>query len=669
MVYRLVVLLISGLTAIHCTAEFTANPAGATSTSRYEQRQQYQDAVDFIKTGQLHRYNKVKDQLTDYPLYPYLEYMRKIYNISAQDANAIYGFAEQYPDTPIAEQLIQNWLYSLGQRGQWRTFLSHYSDDVSAPKIDCYNAYALYKTGQREAAYSAARDLWLSENSQPDECDPVFRVLRRDNQLTPELAWQRFAMSLTADEVSLATYLMRFLSDDDRQLARNFKMVHTKPYNVGRTSIFSEDHHKNRQMILHGVEQLAPISSGAAFDAFEAYQSIHEFTAAQLNNTWERIGILLAVDGDPGNRLEKLPINTADHPRLVEARIRLALRRQDWSETLVLINMLPDHLRSSPRWQYWTARVLMGSTDSADRQAATEIYTKLAQYRNYYGFLSADALGQPYDFKDTPLDVSREQILSMEATPGIQRALELFVLNELNRARQEWYFTTRDFSDIERKIVARVAQKWGWYRHAIYAMARAEAWNDLQVRFPLAYQHNFITSARTADIPLHWSMAIARQESAFMPDARSSAGALGIMQLMPDTASLVAGEIGMNSVSRNDLIDPEVNIQLGSAYLGDLLRRFRQNRILATAAYNAGPSRVEKWLNPSLPMDVWIETIPYHETRHYLQNVLMFGAIYGHRLYGDQPMIYASEKADFSAAQITLNRPVADEQFTMSASD
>ncbi|MBD3646069.1 MAG: lytic transglycosylase domain-containing protein, partial [Pseudomonadales bacterium] len=416
---------------------------------------------------------------------------------------------------------------------------------------------------------------------------------------------------------------VHFLERDDKQLANNLKMVHLSPWNVQKIATFREDHEKNRFIIAHGVERLARINANAAHDAFEEHQALHNFSDEVKNRVWVTVGIHLTFDGDPLNHLDDLPINITEHPDLTEARIRFALRRQNWGDVLVYINLLPEEFQASPRWQYWKARVLMGSDDQADRQAAQEMFRKIAAERNYYGFLAADSIRQPYNFDDNPTPISQEQILSLEATPGIQRALELFVLNEMSRARREWYFTTSEFSDIERQVAARVARKWGWYRHAIHSMIRAEAWDDLEIRFPLAYQHTFTANARTADIPLHWSMAVARQESAFMPDARSSAGALGIMQLMPATAALVADSMDMKGVSESDLTDPSLNIQLGSWYLGSLLRQFDQNRILATAAYNAGPGRVREWLDPSLPLDVWIETIPYRETRHYVQNVLM----------------------------------------------
>jgi len=190
-------------------------------------------------------------------------------------------------------------------------------------------------------------------------------------------------------------------------------------------------------------------------------------------------------------------------------------------------------------------------------------------------------------------------------------------------------------------------------------MIDAKAWDDLDIRFPLAYYDSFVSNARTWDIPLQWSFAIARQESAFMPDAKSSAGAMGIMQLLPSTARLTANRHGLEPVRTGDLNEPILNIQLGSAYLGRMLRRFNNNRILASAAYNAGPARVETWLDPTLPLDVWVETLPFPETRDYVENVLMFAAIYSKRLSQSrsqsQPLIYAHEFKDFSNQQITLN--------------
>ncbi|MDA0979172.1 MAG: lytic transglycosylase domain-containing protein, partial [Proteobacteria bacterium] len=222
---------------------------------------------------------------------------------------------------------------------------------------------------------------------------------------------------------------------------------------------------------------------------------------------------------------------------------------------------------------------------------------------------------------------------------------------------------------------ARLALRWGWYKAAIQSMIDAanddaEHWNQLDFRFPVAYRDNFLAHAQRANIPVPWSMAIARQESAFMPDARSGAGALGLMQLLPSTAQLVARGIGVSYSDNTRLWEPDLNIKLGSHYLGSMLRRFNNNRILASAAYNAGPGRVDRWLDPTIPFDVWIEVIPFSETRGYVQNILMFSTIYSRQLEEFQPLLYAHERDYFSAQQIsglkglgeTPPEPAAEEQ-------
>ena len=215
-------------------------------------------------------------------------------------------------------------------------------------------------------------------------------------------------------------------------------------------------------------------------------------------------------------------------------------------------------------------------------------------------------------------------------------------------ARREWLNSVNQFSNREQQIAGYVAQRWGWHKRAIQSMIDAEAWDDLDVRFPLAYRDSFIANTVKADIPVTFGFAIARQESAFMPDAKSSAGALGLMQMIPSTAKITAKRHNLRFANTNVLINPHTNITFGTAHLGTLMRRFNNNRILVSVAYNAGPGRVQSWLDPTLPVDAWIETIPFTETRNYVQNVLMFAAIYGNRLKTSQPLIMAHERAAFS---------------------
>ncbi len=640
-------MLLIGCASAHAEFSRDINYKPRTDTSRFEQRKLYQDALYLIKSGQRSRYRKIAPQLEAYPLYPYLAYTDKIYHLSSQSTEDIVAFIDQYQDTPLSGQLRQNWLFSLARRGQWETFLNFYDEAEAGERNACFYGIALYNQGRLAEAMAQAERLWLVGRSQPEECDPVFKFWRDNKGLTADLAWQRYALAVKAREAKLAAYLIRFLDKSDKSDANNLKLVHAQPGNILRYTRFDNQRSHAGEVILHGVKQLAQRDPASALIALNHYVAVREIDPAEVAEAYVYIGIRIAQSGDEKNQLETIPLDLNAYPELVAARIRLALRRSDWSDVLILINLLPAEDEQHANWQYWKASVLASSGDSADQEIARSIFVDLASQRSFHGFLSADRLGLNYNFVDEPSTVSTEEILALETTPGIQRALELLTLNERSRARREWYFTTRDFSNTERQIAARVAQRWGWYKPAIQSLIDAKAWNDLDFRFPIAYQETFISNARAADIPVYWSLAIARQESAFMPDAKSPSGAYGLMQLMPATARIMAQRTGASLQSNQQLIDPDLNIKLGSQYLGRMLRRYDNNRILASAAYNAGPGNVDKWLDPDLDFDVWIETIPFRETREYVKNVLMFSTIYGRRMHQEQPLIYSHELAQF----------------------
>ena len=646
---------------LYCIADFSRG-AGYDPTDvadRFKQRQMYLDALHLIKTSQFSRLQKLKPQLRTYPLYPYLEYTEVSYRISRQSEQDILQFAQQYRDTPLVAPLLAHWLANLAKRGKWQTFVTHYDKVAPTEKLACQHAYGLYKVGMVDQAMTQAEKLWTVGFSQPDECDPIFNVWREADGITPENAWQRFALSLKENSKDLSSYLIRFVDRKDKPFATNYRLVHLKPKTIKRYKSFKAQNTRNREIILHGVKRLARIDPLDALLTLGQYEKLQNFDQAELEETYAYIGVRLAGKSSDLALIDSLPVNLQEQPKLVEARIRQSLTHQDWSNVMILINLLPQKQQNSNRWQYWKARALGVSVDEADRQIARNIMAKLSSERSFYGFVSADILQNEYNYQDEPNPVTLEQILSLEESPGVQRALELFALGERSRARREWYFSTSSFNNVERNIAARVALRWGWYKASIQSMIDAGTWNHLDNRFPVAYADNFITHARRANIPVQWSLAIARQESAFMPDAKSGSGALGVMQLMPGTAKQVAGKIGMSYTNNRSLTNPDLNIQLGTHYLGQMLRKFDGNRILASAAYNAGPGRVNQWLNPNVPFDVWIETIPFTETRNYVQNVLMFSSIYSRRMNELQPLIYPHEQHYFAPQQVTAIQTLA----------
>jgi soluble lytic murein transglycosylase len=420
-----------------------------------------------------------------------------------------------------------------------------------------------------------------------------------------------------------------------------------------RKSLFKGDDSRTREVIVHGIRRLARRDANLALDLWQDYITSKNFSETELTDTYTYLAIKLGQQYDTQDRIDTIPVNLGSNPDLLEVHTRLALHNGNWAEASDLIQAMPLALQQAPNWQYWRARILSQSDDPADQSLASSMFAEIAQRRHFYGFLAADLVKKPYPLDSSSIKANNDDIARIESIVGLQRARELLTLEMKTWARREWRFSTANLEQKDLEIAAKVAHNWGWYEQAIQTTIQAGAWDDLSIRFPLAYHDYFIAMARVADIPINWSLAIARQESAFMPDAKSSAGALGIMQVMPATAKLIANSAMVTYKSKRDLIDPLNSIKLGSTYLGQMLRRFNNNRVLASAAYNAGPSRVDGWLNDNQPLDVWIETIPLEETRNYVQNVLLFSVIYSHRIDNKQPLIYPNEWNDFGVTQIS----------------
>ncbi|MEJ2761988.1 MAG: transglycosylase SLT domain-containing protein, partial [Gammaproteobacteria bacterium] len=283
------------------------------------------------------------------------------------------------------------------------------------------------------------------------------------------------------------------------------------------------------------------------------------------------------------------------------------------------------------RWRYWRARAL---EQAGERKTADAIYRSLAGQRDYYGFLAADRLGIPYNLNYASLPNDVETWKAIMAMPAVIRARELYKLGMMLEARREWRDALTRMSDHQMQIAARIAADWGWDDRTILTLGRAQAYDDLVLRFPLPYEHRLKKYAKKRGLDLSWLFALTRAESAFMQDARSPTGALGLMQVMPRTGRRTARAIGFRTFHTRYLLQADKNITIGTAYLKQMYDKFNGNQILATAAYNAGPYNVARWLPESEcdEPDVWIETIPFTETRKYVARILYYSSIYDWRL-------------------------------------
>ncbi|MFZ0549473.1 MAG: transglycosylase SLT domain-containing protein, partial [Steroidobacteraceae bacterium] len=272
------------------------------------------------------------------------------------------------------------------------------------------------------------------------------------------------------------------------------------------------------------------------------------------------------------------------------------------------------------RWRYWRARVLAAV---AGEPAAAPLFAALARLRDYYGYLAADQLELPYDLQAHPTPANSPIQAALAATPGLIRAHELFECGLTDSADFEWAVALRGVTNAQRIQAAQVAEDWGWYAQAIAQLGQADDLDDVALRYPQAYPDLVKRASALTDVPADWLLAVMRQESLFRVDAVSRANAQGLMQLLPTTASAVARRWHVAFHSADGLFDPATAVTLGSAHLRDLLDQYDGALVLALAAYNAGTAPVARWRPvQSMEADIWIENVPYGETRDYVERIL-----------------------------------------------
>ncbi len=619
-----------------------------TDKSLDQQRLLYQQALEALSRGKRNTYKKLAAQLADYPLHPYLQYAELATRIRLSSRQPIEAFLEQYDGLPVARRLRHRWLEYLRKRDRWRDYLKYHQAGNGTTEQRCYYQYARYRNGERDQAIEQALKLWSAGKSQPQACDKLFGILIHNKLISERLAWQRYNKALIGHQYQLARYLKRFFTSTHyRELADTYYKIHREPRMLGRIEIDYEPSPELLAVIERGIVHRARRDALSAMGYWSRYHQVYPFSAkaektiieALVKGLYQQDQVQVADNYLKDNRYKT-------DTSLIAWRIRQAIGEGAWQTVLDWIDLLPAEYQQDKRWRYWSIRA--GELlNPAAKDVYQQQYAQLADSRNYYSFLASEHAGLDYQLEHMPSNPPAEQIAAIEALPAFQRIRELLYHQELTNARREWSQATRNFSEDQWLNAAHVASRMGWHSKAISSMIEASYWDDIDIRFPVVHWKTFSNEARLSKIPLQWLIAVARQESSLATDAASSAGARGLMQLLPATARETARKNQIRYKHSVELLKPELNIKLGSLYFRQMLDRFGNNRILATAAYNAGPHRVDRWLaetDEALPFDAWIEQIPFKETRNYVQNVMAFSIIYAHHLNVKQAMLNGKEK-------------------------
>lgn len=565
--------------------------------------------------------------LRAYLLYPYLQAARLTTALRRSagpevDA-AVAAFLQQHGELPVSRELRRHWLLSLAEREQWAELLAADEPPSSDPALRCHRYSAWLATGGlSETERGELLALWTTGEQLPQACVAPFQWLQQQGLLTPERLEQRARLALEAGNADLADWLLRGVPEERAAPLRHASALLRNPraelavlaaqpalpmeWTALRTAWAKAARAK--------PEEVAPL--------LQPLIETRQLDGAQADELRRDLATGFALDRKPQAAIalyRRVPDARLDD-RSREWRIRSALWQGDWTLAAEWLHQLPPTQAAEPRWTYWRARALEGL---GRRHQAENLYETLMQDNGYYALLAAWRLQRKHTPQSQALVVDAAEQARLLAKPATLRARELFLVGRAELANAEWRLVLQGEEPLAQVQAARLAASWGWHLQTVILLNQLNLTRDLELLYPDAYGPEITAAARYAGIPPAWVYAVMRQESLFLPTAVSRSQALGLLQLLQPTAQQVARKWNRPRPSREDLLRPEINLPLGAAYLRDMTDRFGGRFILTLAAYNAGPNAVARWL-PAQPVeaDVWIENIPYNETRGYVQKIL-----------------------------------------------
>ncbi len=586
-------------------------------------------AIQSLPVSQLHKIDRDMQTLESYPLYPYLVRQRLFRNITIANRSSIESFLMTYDGHPLVYSLRAKWLRFLAKNKQKSAFLASYRENMGA-EITCYYLqFQMAEATRPDYWLEKVDNIWLSGHSQPESCDPVFKQWAEQGRLTEEKLLARIERAALSGNSRLVSYLQRRLPSEHQYLSELWLKVRSAPSNVMKPSYFPMSAPEvESQILAYGLERLAWQDPEKAVKGYYLWQAKLKLTEAEWANIHRAIALSLAMDDKPDalTWLERADVAGAAQD-VKRWHLAYLLRKQDWQKVLELIEFSRPHIQQQDAFRYWRAR---SYAHLGTPEMAKPTLEKLASERHYYGFMASAQLAQPPSLKHTAAPTDSATMKRIETHPSAQRAYEFLKLGRLIDARREWRYLISNLDTAQVKDAAVLASEWGWYDQAIISFTQSGYMDDVKRRFPLAFAPKFSSVGQTYDIPPAFAMAIARRESSFMVDAVSPAGATGLMQLMPGTAQYLVDK----KINRAALFEPDQNVQLGVQYLRYLMDKLDNNPVLVSASYNAGWKKVLNWLprEQALPTDVWIENIPYRETRGYVKAVLAYRYIYEQQL-------------------------------------
>ncbi|UPG86193.1 transglycosylase SLT domain-containing protein [Luteibacter aegosomatis] len=610
-----------------------AHAPSASAEGTDAQRARFREAYAVATTQGGDAWRAQATGLEGYSLFPYLEAAALTHDLRTLDRAPVQAYLDRYPGLIPAADLRRDFLGELARRKDWATFTAMYQPGLG-DSLACFALQAKLSRNEPLVFERDLADLW-KKASLPNSCDPVIDAAAGQGLLTTDRVWARIQVAADSGKGGTVAALAPRLPPSDAPVAQRIALALNDPATALRQATDWPDTPRHRQAVTFALQRMARKQSTVADSAWATLAPRFALSEQQKGAIENSLALFHATDFDESalDRLAALPPGAqTDGTR--EWRVRVALARQDWNAALTALDALAPSQKDDGEWRYFRALVLakLGRHDEAQA-----IYRRVSQEATYFGFLAADRIDASYAICPSTLATDERREAALLNDPGLDRAFELYAVGLQKLGRREWSAALAGRDADTQRLAADLAFRKGWYDRAVFGLSSGDALRLYEQRFPLARQDGVVEQSGQAGIEAPWAYAIIRAESAWMSDARSSADARGLMQLLPTTAAIVAKRNGLSWSGGESLYDPPTNIVLGTRYLAQMAARYNGAPWLASAAYNAGPNKVDQWVEArgTLDPDLFVASIPYKETREYVARVMAFAVIYDWRLNGN----------------------------------
>ncbi len=600
-------------------------------------------AYQAFRAGQLNQLDRYSGALEGQLFEPYFASWRIRLRLKDASSDEIRGFLARYAGAYAAEMARADWVKLLAERGEWASFERERAllatDD---PEIACDELIARLERGEA-VAIAADSAAWLAPERLPDDCDALARRLRAAGRLDADAVWLRVRELFDAGEFTEARRTFGYLPAGEAPRARYFTDAVHHPQRLfagGRKQLAERFSHRPiREVAKLAVMRIAANAPGSAAQQVEGPLG-SALSDEERGDLWGRVGCGAARRLDP--RALNWYARSGDAPLDDTVRawwVRAALREGDWASVRKAIDGMSAQARQESTWTYWYARALAAAGDA---EGARTRYLALARGTGFYNLLAAEELGEPLRLPEERHEPTDDEVETARANPELARGLELRRLGLYDDAQSQWGYALRGMDDVQLLAAAELARREGAYDLAILSAGRTTYMHNYALTYLAPYRETFAQYADTHGVDEAWVLGVARQESRFTTHAHSSAGARGLMQITPQTARWMARREGIRHLRTDRISDIETNVTLGTRYLKTVMDQLGYP-VLALAAYNAGPTRARRW-RASVPLEgaVYVESIPYAETRNYVKKVMANAMFYAALLHGSAMSLKAS---------------------------